>query len=151
MYLTIYKIARNKVKINTDQYWIQKKKKKRSYQRRKLLHVSIISETIDICIRLNICNFATGVIQRCYKCTTAGVQQGTGRKRGSLSPYLRFNESLRKWCFQIYTLRHVIDRILRLACTHAQTQAQTHARRMAALKPQGVRTPRIDNILLSIG
>lgn len=29
MYLTIYKIARNKVKINTDQYWIQKKKKKK--------------------------------------------------------------------------------------------------------------------------
>lgn len=33
MYLTIYKIARNKVKINTDQYWIQKKKKKKDLTR----------------------------------------------------------------------------------------------------------------------
>lgn len=54
-----------------NKYWINigSKKKKKDLTRRKLLHVSIgsiISETIDIRIRLNICNFATGIIHRCY-------------------------------------------------------------------------------------
>lgn len=138
MYLTIYKIARNKVKINTDQYWIQKKKKKkRSYQRRKLLHVSIISETIDICIRLNICNFATGIIQRCYKCTTAGVQQGTGRKRGRKSlPLLALQRIFTKVVFldlHVASRHRSYFKASMHACTNTSANTRTpHGRTQAA-------------------